>query len=234
MDNYSILNTKVELFKYKGITCIKKEFKPNLDLKISNKLINDFLLEYINDIKSTSINFPKIQKYEILSDTIIYYCTYKGNNLLQKFSYDDIIVGKVDVYLNEVFDIINISQSNNILIDPHLKNFTLSKNKIYYVDFCPPLINKYINHRIDIESEYVNIIRDNFNYFKPENLFYHFCGDLIDAFRGKNMEPIFNKIYKLLCLRNFINKEKFDLFIEKSIRIRKLEDERIDKGLYLF
>ena len=234
MKNFSVLNTNVEILNYNGFKTIKKIYKPNINLDIKIDELNNMLLKYINLIKSAEINFPKVIETKVTNANIVYFCEYKGKNILELFSYKDFISGNADLILDQIFNILRRSIKNNLYFDPHPKNFTYQNSKVYYVDFCPPLIPEYIKKRVEYDRKHQNIVIKNFEYFSPKNLFFHFCGDFIDVFRKEDYNLIINRIYNLLLSKKIIDKIEFDEFLMKCTIIRNLEDSRLEKKVYLF
>ena len=233
MKKFSVLNTNIEIKHYNNSTIVKKTYKPNIDLGLTHKKIHQMLIKYIEDIKKSKINFPSVIDSEVIDNKIIFLCKYKGENILDLYSYNDFLLEKTNV-LDLIISLIEKAIKCNLNIDPHPKNFVFENGIIYYVDFCPPLIPEYISKRVNLNKKDSRIVESNFNYFKPENLFYHLCGDFIDVYRKQNHEIIIKIIFKKLIKRNYIQNIDFESFLKKCKKIRDLEDERLEKGVYLF
>ena len=129
-----------------------------------------------------------------------------------------------------VFNIIEKAKKNNLYLDPHPKNFTLLSGKVGFVDFTPPYgIEDYRTARLEIEQRNKNIISNNLDVFHPENLFYHFIGDLFDI---SNDHQTILKLYQVMFENSFVNLPTEE-GIKKAKAIRAIEDDRISKNIFL-
>ena len=81
-------------------------------------------------------------------------------------------------------------------------------------------------------TEVINkdLVKKNLSFFEKNFLPEHFCGDFLNI--DKNSETIFDKIY-LLEKKLGITSVNKQSFIKKAKYIRSIEDQRLEKNIYL-
>ena len=122
-----------------------------------------------------------------------------------------------DEYIHNVLDqIVNIllkCSSNKVDLDPHIKNFTIKDNTVYYVDTFPPMIKNYVELLVKYNSENKMNIKKHLSTWKYNRLMYHFLADV------KKTKSLNKKIYyeskklilKKRLIRNFSDKKINDI-----------------------
>ena len=80
------------------------------------------------------------------------------------------------------------------------------------------------------DSEY-QILKDNFSYFQPEFLPYHFAGDFLNV--DPTAEKIFPEIHSVLRDQGLIEGVGLDEFAARAKGIRELENLRLSKGFFM-
>ena len=230
---YSVINTKITHTKINGIKCLKKVISANCDFCISQEDLYLMFEKYIDEINSSKINLPKVLSHKLEKTQITFYCEEKGINILEKFNLNELIFGKGREYLLKIIKEIKKAVKYNLNLDPHIKNFVIKNDEISYVDFSPPYIEEYFTLRISIaKKEEKEIIKKNFEYFKPNYLYHHFLGDFFNVDKNISNNSL-KEIFGLM--ENELNlKQSFEKFLSTSKKIRNLEDKRIKRGIFLF
>lgn len=230
---YSVINTQITRTKINGIKCIKKIISANCDFCISQEDLYLMFEKYIDEINSSKINLPKVLSHKLEKNQITFYCEEKGVNILEKFNLNELILGKGRIYLLKIIKEIKKAVKYNLNLDPHIKNFVIKNNEVSYVDFSPPYIEEYFALRMSIaKKEDIEILKKNFEYFKPNYLYHHFLGDFfnVDKNISNNLtKEIFNLMENELSLR-----QPYEKFLIASKKIRSHEDKRIKRGIFLF
>ena len=149
-------------------------------------------------------------KYEFCGESLIE--ILKGKQLSRSFMEN--VVRQIEIILKNC-------KKNNLGLDPHIKNFTLSKEKVYYVDTFPPVSKKYIDlltkYNLNLDKE----IRSHLRTWNPEKLRYHF---LADVKKTKELNKDFYKVAK----ENFIKNRSIRNFnLQKVNEIINIEESNI-------
>ena len=123
--------------------------------------------------------------------------------------------------VNQIEIILKNCKKNNLGLDPHIKNFTLSKEKVFYVDTFPPVSKKYIDLLTKYNPNLDKEIRSHLRTWNPEKLRYHF---LADVKKTKELNQGFYKVAK----ENFIKNGSIRNFnLQKVNEIIKIEESNI-------
>jgi len=233
LNNYSVINTSIQLRSIKGVQYIEKTVRSNLSMPISTQELKALIDQYIVDIKTSKIPLPEVKESFIVKDSLIYICRYEGPNIIQQFTTHNLLLGDGSEALEQTIQILAKAKKKNLFIDPHPKNFVWNGERVHYVDFCPPYVKDYMEMRTGMaRNEERDIVEKNFSYFGPEYLFYHFAGDFFNV-NPEISEDFYRKLYQRFIASNVIKNSYFN-FIDKAKKIRKLEDLRLKKGIYLF
>lgn len=235
LNKFSKINTGTKILKKKnGEIFIDKNFKINVDSmknKKTLKIILKLVKSYFNRVKSSGIKIPNLIFLKIKSDKILCRMDYKGKNLIQK-GLKFYNIKKFSKNIDGILDIIFIAKSKKIMLDPHIKNFVIDKNEnVFYVDIYPPYSKNYQKLRQYFFKKNENeILINNFKYFYPRNLFYHFVSDIIKI--DLNFEKNLNFFYEKLKRKKFILSNK-KFFKKKVFEIANTEILRENKKYYL-
>jgi hypothetical protein len=230
---YSVINTNIRYIEIDGINYIEKDVRSNCKLGLTQGELFKYFHEYIKEITSTEINFPKIHSYEIKYDHISFICAEEGTNILEKYTLDELVFGKGRKALINVISELEKAVTSNLNIDPHIKNFVIKNDLVSFVDFSPPYTEEFFQLRLSIaKKEEKEIIKDNFDYFRPKNIHHHFLGDFLNVdplISDKLLQEIFSLMKRELNLE-----QSFNDFFSISRKIRKTEDERLRRNIFLF
>ena len=233
LNNYSVINTSLQIRSIKGVQYIEKTIRPNVSIPLSPQELKALIDQYIVDIKASEIPLPEVKESFIVKDGLIYICRYEGPNIIQQFTTHHLVSGDGLEALEQIIQILAKAKQENLFIDPHPKNFVWNGERVHYVDFCPPYVKDFMEMRIGMaRNGELDIIEKNFSYFGPEYLFYHFAGDFFNV-NPEISEDFFRNLHQQLITSNVIKSSYFN-FIDKAKKIRKLEDLRLKKGIYLF
>ena len=179
--------------------------------------VSKFIYSYYKALNRAGVSMPKLIsrqgltfKYEFCGESLIE--ILKGKKLSKSFMEN--IVNQIEIILKNC-------KKNNLGLDPHIKNFTLSKEKVFYVDTFPPVSKQYIdlltNYNLHISQE----IRSHLKTWTPEKLRYHF---LADVKKTKDLNKDFYKVAK----ESFVKSGSIRNFkLQKVNEIIKIEESNI-------
>ena len=214
MKKYFTINDTKIIFKKEFVkkTYILKTIQKKETEKVS-KLIYSYYLE----LNKAGVSMPKLIsrkgltfKYEFCGESLIE--ILKGKQLSRSFMEN--VVRQVEIILKNC-------KKNNLGLDPHIKNFTLSKEKVFYVDTFPPVSKKYIDLLTKYNPNLDKEIRSHLRTWNPEKLRYHF---LADVKKTKELNQDFYKVAK----ENFIKNGSIRNFnLQKVNEIINIEESNI-------
>ena len=229
LNKFSVLSTRIERDLKRNL--IRKKYKKNLVLPLSNLELKKLVDNYISDLKKANIPIPTILNSKLEGETIVYETKYCGKNIIEL----GFKIEKFDLFkkhIAKMAQILKKAMNKNIYFDPHPKNFVFDNNdEIFYVDFYPPYTDKLKKIRMSQASiEEAEIIDKNFSFFTKDFLPEHFCGDFLNI--DEKSESIFKEIYLIEKDQGIsLNNEKN--FINQAKHIRSIEDLRLKKKIYL-
>lgn len=229
LEKFSVVSTSIEYDENKNT--IKKKYKKNTLLPLSNIELKKLIDHYIISLKKSKIPTPEIIQSFIENDYIIYETKYCGKNIIEL----GFKISKFDNFRSHILKMLYIirkAMRSNIYFDPHPKNFVFNKNEeIFYVDFYPPYTDSLKDMILSVvDLSHKEIISKNYSFFTKDFLPEHFCGDFLNI--DNNSEKIFNEIY-LLEKELGITSSAQIKFIQKAKHIRSIEDLRLKKNIYL-
>ena len=175
------------------------------------------IYSYYLELNKAGVTMPKLIsskgltfKYEFCGESLIE--ILKGKQLSRSFMEN--VVRQIEIILKNC-------KKNNLGLDPHIKNFTLSKEKVFYVDTFPPVSRKYIDLLTKYNPNLNKEIRSHLRTWKPEKLRYHF---LADVKKTKELNKDFYKVAK----ENFIKNRSIRNFkLQKVNEIIAIEESNI-------
>lgn len=231
LDKFSVIRSKFEIFEDQGINYIKKEITLTSLKDSMCSQVKGFTVEYISKIIESGIPLPDIKEHYIKNNKIFFICKYMGENIHQLFIKESLDFIKNKELLSQITDIIKKAQKSNIYIDPHPKNFVLKNNKLYYVDFSPPYLPEYNNLVIaNTEEKHKGLVKKNLEAFSPNEIGYHFAGDLLKE--DNKFGNIMLGLYSYFKEERIIN-GSFEEFIKKANEIKNIELERVRRNVFL-
>lgn len=200
------LNNKKQVLKKYTINTLPKKY---------HKFINKQINIYHKSLYKGCNAIPKMISNKKDLEFCFQYC---GESLYEIIQNKSLTIKKMHLIFDGVINILNQCEKNKLDIDPHFKNFTMKKDKVYFVDIFPPLTKNYIrlltNYNLNIKSDITNHISTwKFNIIK-----HHFLADL------KKSKFINRKFYilakKYFLSQNVLKKIDYSL-INKIIRIEE-------------
>jgi hypothetical protein len=231
LKDFSVINTGIRIINDGGQKIIEKRITPNIALPFPLERLMTMTDTYIDQIQAAEIPLPEVKSKHIHGKSIVYACQYKGPNIIQLFTPHQLVFNEIWL-MEHAIEVFLKACMNSVYIDPHPKNFVWNGKELYYVDFSPPYIDSFMKMRIEIsKKEERSIIEDNFSYFGPEYLLFHFAGDFL-SIEPDLKDDFFKKLYDIVIMITQ-NKIEFNQFIETAKAIRRLEDLRLSKGIYL-
>ena len=216
MKNIPTVNDTHIKFKanYVEKTYILKKISPE-----KSSLVSRLICDYYKDLKNAGISIPKL----LSKRGLIFNFEYCGSGLMEILKNKKLTNSYMKNLLNQIESILKNCRKNKVGLDPHIKNFTLLDDKVFYVDTFPPVSKEYINLLIRHNKEFKKEIKLHLKNYKPNKLFYHFLADLK---KTKELNKNFYKIAK----DNFIKKRYIRNFdMEKVNEIIKIEKSNISK-----
>ena len=216
MNNYISFNkTKIKLKK----KIIEKELTLRT-LPYSNaSKINKNIRDYHSILSKNCKNIPKLISHNNKLKFKFEYCGVSLHKVLQK---KNITEKKLNFILEGITNILSNCEKKKIGIDPHFKNFTILKNKIYFVDFYPPVTKNFTNLLIKYNPKIKKQIRMHLACYSYNKIKHHFLADL------KKSKKIYKKFY-FLSKKFFIKKKVLNKIDYKLINhIIKIENTNLN------
>ncbi len=179
-NKFSAIKTSIKFINGRVI----KEYRIKTISPHYKSVISKFIFEYYNSLISSGIPVPKLLEHEELRFVSIYH----GKNIVE-LAEDNIeeYYSSNNHIFNDVLNIIKIAKDNNIYFDPHIKNFTIYDNKVWYVDIFPPYSEKYLEILLKSNPSQKEKIIENHNIFSPKMLPYHFLADFLATFDNEKV-----------------------------------------------
>jgi hypothetical protein len=228
LNKFSVVSTNIEHDIVNNI--ILKKYKKNTSTDISIEELKELVDSYILTLKSSGIPIPDVIESYVEQDILVYKSKYCGKNIIEL----GFNISNFDVYTSQIkkmLNLVKIAIKDNLFFDPHPKNFVFKDTGIFYVDFFPPYGETLKEKRLSIaKPDEKKIINENFDFFTQSFLLEHFCGDFLNI--DKNSEEIFKSIYNL-CYDMKFSVTSYEDFIKKAKYIRSIEDERLNRGIFL-
>ena len=221
MEKYFTINDTI--IKLENDSVKKTYILKSIPIEETGKVSN-LILDYYLDLKNAGISIPKL----ISKKKLTFNFTYCGVSLLEFLKKKNLSFSFVEDLFNQIEIILKNCIKNKIGLDPHIKNFTLLNDKVFYVDTFPPVSKEYINLLTKHNLEYSKDIKSHLKNYKPEKLAYHFLADLK---KTKEINIYFYKVAKnRLLKKGFIR--NFD--VKKVNEIIKIENSNaLKKGFSL-
>ena len=208
------LNNKNIIFKKYVIKTIPKQ---------KHSLINKSILSYHNTLFKNCKAIPKLISNK---KNLEFYFEYCGKSLSEILKNPKLKKREMKEILKGIVEILNICEKKKIGMDPHFKNFTLKKKKIYFVDIYPPIrkdfISLLIKHNKKIKFRILKHL-ENYNHNKIKQ---HFLADL------KKTSYINKNFYKYaveyFMVNNVVSKINYKLINQ----IIKTEESNLNNKLF--
>ncbi|MBS3126574.1 hypothetical protein J4228_00235 [Candidatus Woesearchaeota archaeon] len=242
-EQFSKTGGKFHLVEKEGQKYIIKEVRTQVLTAHHLPWLYDQLLDYIHLMQKAGISLPEVQDHSLEEGKITFTCKYEGKNIVQLIEgkKQDVLLQEYLPLTNQVLAIIKKAQEHNVWMDPHIKNFVVNNNEnkdnnkiasnIFYVDFSPPYGEAY-NHQLieNTHREHQEIAAQNLFCFHPKELGFHFAADLLKE--NSNYLKIMPELYTLLHEEKIIT-GSFSKFIDHAEKIKQIEVERAEQGIYL-
>ena len=212
---YSFNDTKI---KFKKDTVEKTYILRAINQK-EKELVSKLIEEYFETLKSTRISLPKLIKYKDLN-FIYEFC---GESLIDSLKEDNISSDFMDNVIEQIGEMLHKCKLKEVGMDPHIKNFTYKKDKVFYVDTFPPVTEEYIELLTKYNKENKENIKKHLDTWKPDRLMYHFLADIKKT--NDLNKKFFNK-----CKSFFIKKKYIKNFDMKEVdKIIEIEEKNLNK-----
>ncbi len=229
-NTYSVVSTRTGKTIVDGKPRFEKIYKTNVPLRIDVHRLKRMIDEYIDLLEESGVPLPCVVRSSVEGERILYLTEYNGENIIDL----GFTANRFDAFeenIRGMAHVISRARDADLMLDPHPKNFVFENGRITYVDFYPPYSEEYVQLRMKTAPEsHQSIIRKNFEYFEAGCLAAHFCGDFLNI--DPAIESFFPRIHGIL-VDSGASPGGYDDFVETAIAIRKLEDLRIEKGIYL-
>lgn len=233
MEKNSVINTRISRIDLDGQDCIRKAIRPNVDTGLPLEALKCIVDDYIGSIVRSGIPMPAIHASHVEEGQLVYITQYEGPTVIDDFeahTFLDELGGRV---LPGIIRSLKCAAKAGIHLDPHPKNFVWNGSALHFVDFSPPYSDGFNARRIRLaQGEALDIVRANFDYFKPAHLFHHFAGDFYNI-DPSIPERFFRHLHQMMRQHEAMP-DDFDVFFEKARKIRALEDRRLAKNIFLF
>lgn len=216
-----------------GRPLIEKTICSNVFLPFTLEELVQRMLGYQDALMAAGVAMPELVDMRIEGGCVVVLSEDGGANLVDRYMTPARFAAAPEKPVAEVVAILKKVIDAGLSIDPHVKNFVGEAGNLLYVDTSPPLTESYVAARLSTaagESEH-QILKDNFAYFQPEYLPYHFAGDFLNV--DPSAESIFPEIHSVLCDQGLVDGVGLAEFAARARSIRELENLRLSKGIFM-
>ena len=229
---FSVHNTRIRRVTVNGEALVEKTISRNAPLDATLAELKAEMDTYREQLAAAGVPMPRVAESRVTGDSIVYLCEDGGMNLVQRYERPEMLAnGSADV-LTSAIGIIKRASDAGLAIDPHIKNFVGEDADLAYVDFSPPLTMAYVEARCAVaEDTERDILRENFAYFTPYFLPYHFAGDFLNV--DSSADRLFPALHSLLTDTGLLSGVPLAEFASQARAIRALENRRLREGIYL-
>ena len=230
---YSVNKTSVRRELIGGRSLLEKTICSNVSLPFPLEELIQLMLGYQDSLITAGVTMPEIVDIRVDNGCVVVLSEDGGPNLVDRYVTPERFITAPEKPVAEIVAILKVVIDAGVSIDPHVKNFVGEPGKFLYVDMSPPLTEIYIAGRLSLAmgDRELQILKDNFAYFQPEYIPYHFAGDFLNV--SPTAEDIFPAIYSVLCDQGLIEDVGLAKFTAKARGIRALEDLRLSKGFFM-
>ncbi len=231
---FSVHNTRVQRVVRNGKRLVEKTIRPSGSLSCSLQEIGERIEEYLQQLSAAGVRMPEVAESRVESDCIVYLCEDGGDNMVERYETPEAFVRDHGGAAAAAIASLRKALDAGVSIDPHIKNFVGEGSNLLYVDFSPPLVSSYIEARCRAagSADEERILRENFQYFTPEFLPYHFAGDLLNV--RLSAAQLFPELHALLTETGMLSGVGVEAFTARAQSIRELEDLRLQKRILMF
>lgn len=231
-NRFSVNNTRIRRLTVNGESLVEKTIHRNAPLSATPAELKAEMDAYREQLTTAGVPMPRVAESHVTEDAIVYLCEDGGLNLVERYEQPDLLTnGRTDV-LTSAINIIKRAIDAGLAIDPHIKNFVGEDTDLAYVDFSPPLTTAYVEARCSVAKDGErDILRENFAYFTPYFLPYHFAGDFLNV--DPTAERLFPALHALLTDAGLLSDIQLTAFVSQARAIRALEDHRLQERIYL-
>jgi hypothetical protein len=239
---YSVNNTRTRQEVVGGRSLLEKTICCNVSLPFPLEELVQQMLGYQDSLIAAGVAMPKMVDIRVDDGCVVVLCEDGGPNLVDRYLTPERFAAAPEKPIAEVVTVLKKVIDAGLCIDPHVKNFVGEPGNLLYVDMSPPLTESYVAARLSLVEEAAGaagatgeserqILKDNFAYFQPEYLPYHFAGDFLNV--GPGAERIFPDIHSALCDKGLIEGVGVAEFAARARGIRELENLRLSKGIFM-
>ena len=231
-NRFSVHNTRIRRLTVGGELLVEKTIQPNAPLPVTSAELKAEMDAYCEQLTAAGVPMPRIADSRVTDSSIVYLCEDGGQNLVERYERPALLTnGRADV-LTRAIAILKRVIDAGLAIDPHIKNFVGEDASLSYVDFSPPLTAAYVEARCSVARDTErDILRENFAYFTPYFLPYHFAGDFLNV--DPAADELFPTLHALLTDAGLLSGIPFEEFVSQARAIRALEDRRLQERIYL-
>ena len=229
---FSVNNTRVRRLTIDGEPLVEKTIRRNAPVPFSHAELKAEMDAYRDQLAAAGVPMPRIADSYVTDESVVYLCEDGGLNLVERYEQPETLTNGHAEVLTSAIGILKLAINAGVAIDPHIKNFVGEGTELTYVDFSPPLTEAYVEARCSIAREDEQaILRENFAYFTPYFLPYHFAGDFLNV--DRMAEGLFPVLHTLLTDAGLLSGIQLAEFISQAKAIRALEDRRLQERIYL-
>ncbi len=231
-NRFSVHNTRIRRVTINGEALVEKTIRRNAPLPVALAELKAEMDAYREQLTAAGVPMPRVAESRVTDSGIVYLCEDGGLNLVERYEQPELLTnGHADV-LTGAIGILKRAIDAGLAIDPHIKNFVGEDADLTYVDFSPPLTTAYVEARCAVaEDAERDILRENFAYFTPDFLPYHFAGDFLNV--DPTADRLFPALHALLTDGGLLSGTPLAEFVSQARAIRALEDRRLRERIYL-
>lgn len=232
LSQFSVQSAHFSILEKDGRKLILKETLLHDTIRQHWKPLYTQVLNYLGDLVRHGIPLPKVRETSASEKSLIFFCDYKGPNILQSLpiSQPESLLNHPDL-LEQVLVILKQAKDANLSLDPHIKNFVIQDGIVSYVDFTPPWTPEYFDLRLSIaSSEEKEILIPFFGCMAPDVLGCHFVADFLKM--NAAYQKIVPELYKLIVAHGLFD-GSLEIFNQTAQEIITKERRREKMQIFL-
>lgn len=169
--------------------------------------VKKMIIEYHESLVEAKIAVPDLISCD---DSLNFSFSYCGKSIVSLMNKNPAnFFAENEAHFFTMIKSIKKAAKHNILFDPHIKNFTILNDDLYYVDIFPPYSEDYLNLLVLNFPKFGKDLTNLFNIFSPSMVMHHFLSDFKKTFPKEN--KLMLKLGEIMINERFIENIDFSL-----------------------